>query len=140
MQLATRAHVTGKYPHCRVAVYEIAFGIDEQCSISIAIESNAHVSVFSQDAFLQSLDMERTAIEIDVSTVRLIVDGDYSGPEVAKEFRRDFRSRAVRTIDNDLHLVQRQALADLMFQVVEVAIAQVNCIFLVGRMRRVTRF
>src|SRR2546425_12954538 len=84
--------------------------------------------------------MERAAIQIDVLTVRLIVDGDYPGSEIAKEFRRDFRSRAVRAINNDLQIGQRQAVADLMLKVIEVAIAQVNPIMLVGRTRSVTRF
>src|SRR2546429_1943096 len=84
--------------------------------------------------------MERTAIQIDVLTVRLIGDGDYRGSEIAKEFRRDFRSRAVRAIYNDLQIGQRQASTDLMPQVVEVAIAQVNRILLVGRTSSFARF
>ena len=72
------------YPQRGVAIDDLAAFIDKQCTVSVAIKSHAEIRTCCDDLSLQMFEMQRTAILIDISPVRLVVNGDDIGPDTLK--------------------------------------------------------
>ena len=55
-----------------VAVHGLAVAIDEQRAIAVAVERHAQARAAGDDLGLQTLQMRRPAIQVDVAAVRLV--------------------------------------------------------------------
>ena len=68
---------------------------------------------------MQFFSMKRAAVQVYVSAVRNIVDGDDLGTEPFEEGRRKRRRGAVRAINYDFNSPEREGLTNFVCQVVE---------------------
>ena len=101
-QFAASFQIVRQHPKRCVTINELSRRIDEQSAIRIAIERHAKIGTFSNHTFLQAFDVKRAGIQIDVSSVRRVVDSDQIRTQATQDFGRDFGSGTVRAVNNDL--------------------------------------
>src|SRR6266516_1990238 len=104
--LAARVEVLCERPHRSITVNEASLRIDEERSICIAIECDTKICVFLQDLPLQDIDVQGTAVSIDVATIWLVVDCDSPSAKPCKQIRGETRSRSIRAVDDHRQVIE----------------------------------
>jgi len=108
-ELALHFEEAGGGEEDAVAVDDASRIGDEERAVGIAIEGDAELGFFFDDALLQAFEMERAAAGVDVAAIGRRAHGDDIGAEGAKEFGAEFVGGAVGAIENDAEAGQARA-------------------------------
>src|SRR4029077_24021 len=84
-----------------VAVHDFSGLADEKRAIRIPVESHTETRLFSDDAFLQSLEIQGATAGIDVAAIRRNAHRHNISTKRTKQFRTKLVGRAIGAIEND---------------------------------------
>ena len=106
-QLAALLHVLAVDVKDVVAGDDIALFIDAQAAVRIAVVGEADVQPVVHNELLQSLNVRRTGVPVDVEAVRLGVDDIGLGAQRVEHRLCDVPRAAVRAVQTDPHTPER---------------------------------
>ena len=101
VELAERFEVARGSKQDAVAIDDFSRLADEKRAVGVAIERNAKFCPLGDDALLQTFQIKRAAIGIDVATVGFDGHSDDIGSERREKRRAEFVRRAVGAVEND---------------------------------------
>jgi hypothetical protein len=84
-----------------VAVNNLSRFADKEGAVGIAVEGHAELGALGEHAFLQTIEMERTASGVDVAAIGRNTHGDNPRAERAKKFGAKFVGGAVGAVEED---------------------------------------
>ena len=120
-QPAFVAPALGDHRHHLVAVNQMAFLVDDDHPVGVAVERNADIRPHFAHLALQAPRRGRADLEIDVEPVRLDPDLDHLGAELPQRLGRDLVGGAIGAVDDDPHALERHVAAERPLGVFDVA-------------------
>ena len=87
--------------HHGVAIHQPSLGRNQHRAVRIAVERHPCIGAGFQNRLAQPFDMQRAAIEVDISAVRLIADRRDLRAGFTETARRQPGRRPVAAIDHD---------------------------------------
>lgn len=105
-QLAILHHVHRAHDEDVVAVDDLAFLVDAEAAVRIAVVRDAEVRAVLEDGLLQGLEVRRAAAVVDVRAVRQRVNDLDRGAEVAQDLRHRLAGGAIRAVEHDLDALE----------------------------------
>ncbi len=104
-----------------IAIDLVTFVINHDHTVTIAIQGNTQIGLFSQDTRLQGTHVCRANFFVDVQTVRLAADSDHFRTQLAEHIRRNVVSRTVGTVHHNFEVCQAQLIRESAFAEFNVA-------------------
>lgn len=89
--------------------------INEYRPVGIPIESNTDMGTCFSDETLDMLWMQRPTVSINIFSIWLIANNDDLSAKLSQNFRRNFISRSISTVDNDFQSVEREVTRKYRF-------------------------
>ena len=80
-------HVFTQCPQGGVAIDKLAFGVDKKRAVRVAVKRNTDISTRGDNLLLERFNVERPAITIDITTVRLVIDGHNARSQLLEQMR-----------------------------------------------------
>ena len=105
-QFATFLHIAAVDVQDVVASDDIALLIHAQATVSITVESKADIQTILHHELLQTLDMGRTSVVVDVQTVGLVVDDVGICTQSIENRLSDIPACTVGAVQTDLHALE----------------------------------
>ena len=104
--------------------------IDEQRAVGIAIEGRAKIGALKNNAVLQTFEVERAAIAVDVAAIRLDINCNDSSTETVEEFWGQFIRGAVGAVDDHREISNRKIMSNIVREIFKIATAQFSAVSL----------
>ncbi len=109
--------------HELVAIDDLAFLVDDDQPVGIAIECDTDVGAAGHHRLLQKLRLCRSALVVDVESVRSNADRHYLGSELPQRFGRDVIRSAVGAIDHDFQAIEPEMFREGRFRKMDISSA-----------------
>ena len=106
-QLATLFHIAAVDIQDMVSGHNITLLVYAQAAVSIAVISKANIQALFHNKLLQSFNMGRASIQVDVQAIGLIIDNIGICAESIKNRLGDVPRTSIGTIQTDLNSLER---------------------------------
>ena len=101
-QLISLGKIASRKQKNNVPVYEVPLFINKQRSVRVAVERHTKIRAVFFDPALQHFHVKRTAIEVDVSSVRLVSHDFRLDAKAREKIRGEIGRRSVGAINHEL--------------------------------------
>ena len=131
-------HVLRAHHEDVVAIDDLAFFIDAEAAVGVAVMRDAEICMRLEHRALQRFEMRRAAPVVDVDAIRQRMDDLDLRAELAQHARHDLVRRTIRAVEHDVHAVE--ALVARRKHEIDVLVQEIGAIldvadFLAGRTR-----
>jgi hypothetical protein len=94
----------GAHQHHRVTVHDTAAGVDEDRTVTVAVERDAQLVPAVHDHLPETAGRRGAALQVDVAAIRFVADDGRLETEVPEDVGSHRAGSAIRTIDRDAAL------------------------------------
>ena len=127
LQSALLLHVVAADCHHLIAVYQIALFIDRKHTIRISVKRDTGIRLLVHNACLQLIHVGRSAVRIDVGSVRVGVNRHQFRAKIAERLDGRVIRRTLRAVHHDLFAVQIDR--NTFFHKFHIFILQIKTVF-----------
>src|SRR3954467_11353433 len=92
--------VAAQNPKGRVSIDDLALFVNEKRPVGISVKAHAKIGSFADDRGLQSFEVERAAIKVDIGAVGGVVDPDHGRAQTFKDLGGECAGSTVGTVDD----------------------------------------
>jgi len=112
-----------------VAVHDPSGTIHGQGTIRVTVEGDAHVAPVAADLSRQRVEVQRTAVEIDVAAVRRVADDRHLGSMVTEDLGGDLAGGAVGAVERQLEPLEPARGRDHVLEAFDISAGQARVRF-----------